>query len=75
MEFTITIDAECALLFDRQNRILSPTSVRYSNPVTIRFSDLHDNEELIFEDGQNLMHFCEIHECSNFCMKNGSKET
>ena len=42
------------------------------NPVTVRFSDLPDDEPTIAMDIQRLLKTCEIHECSRFCMRDGN---
>lgn len=40
-----------------------------NSPCSIRFSDLEENESTIIMDGQKLLKFCEIHQCSQFCMR------
>ena len=42
------------------------------SPVSIRFSDIQDNDEAIMNDTYNLMHYCELHDCSQFCMRTGN---
>lgn len=44
------------------------------NPsVSLRFTDICQatsaNSNEIYEDGQKLLHFCQFHTCSKFCMK------
>jgi hypothetical protein len=43
-------------------------------PVSFRFVDLNDDDNSIYEDGQDLLKFCQVHECSNFCMKKGNEK-
>ena len=45
-----------------------------SNPVTIRFSDLLTSEER-HKDAQALMARCQMHSCSDFCLRPFSKKT
>ena len=45
-----------------------------SNPVTIRFSDLKSQEEH-HEDTQSLLRRCQMHECSQFCLRHYSSKT
>ena len=40
-----------------------------NTPVKIRFTDVGREEEAIKEDQQNLLKFCAIHDCSEFCMR------
>ena len=46
-----------------------------TNPTTIRFLDLSDDPECVFNDGQRLLNEVEIHECSGFCMRQINKKT
>jgi len=39
------------------------------NPVQIRFTDLHDDDSAIYNDGQDLLKFCQYHDCSGFCLR------
>jgi hypothetical protein len=50
--------------FDDREKPLIP-------PVSIRFSDLGDDDDRIHEDGQQLLHYCELHQCSGFCLRPG----
>jgi Helitron helicase-like domain at N-terminus len=43
------------------------------SPVTIRFSDLDDDDDQILEDGERLLHACETHTCSQFCLRAGNE--
>ena len=47
------------------------------NPVTVRFSDIidqnGDTDDLVRVDGQRLLHMCETHQCSGFCMRQGNE--
>ena len=45
-----------------------------TNPTTIRFLDLSDDPECVFNDGQRLLNEVEIHECSGFCMRQINKK-
>lgn len=40
-----------------------------TNPVTMRFTDLGRNRMKIYNDGQDLLKFCQYHDCSGFCLK------
>jgi len=42
------------------------------SPVSIRFSDINENDESIHNDGQRLLKFCQTHTCSKFCLRNGN---
>lgn len=46
-----------------------------NNPVKIRFSDVDQNELARRIDGQRLLQFCQVHECSGFCMKQNHKSS
>lgn len=39
------------------------------NPVKIRFSDVGQCDESLRKDVQGLMKFCQVHDCSGFCMR------
>ena len=45
------------------------------NPVTIRFHDVltSSDDDEIRKDGQRLLHKCELHQCSGFCMRQGNE--
>jgi hypothetical protein len=40
-----------------------------NSPCSVRFHDICQSEESIFNDKQDLMKFCQYHNCSGFCMK------
>jgi hypothetical protein len=40
-----------------------------NSPSSVRFHDICQSEETIFNDKQDLMKFCQYHNCSGFCMK------
>ena len=46
----------------------------FDNPVTLRFTDLSDDEETKRQDLQRLMKGCEMHTCSKFCLRNGTEK-
>jgi len=55
-------------------RMTSPTS----SPCSIRLSDVvKTNQTLqsIEEDEQNLLKFCQVHECNGFCMRQNKRNT
>ena len=41
------------------------------SPCSIRFQDVDPSQRN--EDVQNLMHFCQVHECSGFCLRARNK--
>jgi len=44
------------------------------NPVTLRFSDIKDDDASLDIDGQALMQYCQGHDCSKFCMREGNSK-
>jgi hypothetical protein len=45
-----------------------------NTPVRMRFIDIDCNDKhAVHEDGQNLLRFCQYHNCSGFCMKCSDK--
>ena len=44
-----------------------------NNPVTMRFSDIATSESEQDNDGEALLHFCELHDCSKFCLRPGNE--
>lgn len=55
---------------DFESRQVTPENT----PVRIRFTDVPNTEEAINDDIQNLMKFCMIHGCSEFCMRKSKGE-
>lgn len=49
--------------FDQRN------VTKESNPVMIRFTDVGEDENAIHEDGQDLLKFCQFHDCNGFCLR------
>jgi len=45
-----------------------------NTPVQFRFSDIGSDEQSIYEDTQNLLKFCQCHNCSGFCMRQKTKK-
>lgn len=43
------------------------------NPVAIRFTHLGENKQLHLKDVEKLKHFCQLHNCSDFCMRKAKK--
>ena len=45
-----------------------------NNPVTLRYTDLPATESVQVNDGEALLHFCELHDCSKFCLRPGNEK-
>ena len=43
----------------------------HKSPCTIRFTDIENNQTE--QDQQDLMHVCQVHTCSGFCLKSKNK--
>ena len=39
------------------------------SPCTLRFADVSQTKESISNDQQNLLNFCQVHNCSKFCLQ------
>jgi hypothetical protein len=40
------------------------------SPTSVRLTDINTTEEDYIEDQQDLLNYCQCHECSGFCMRN-----
>ena len=45
-----------------------------NNPVRVRFTDIQQSEKSYQQDVMGLMKFCQVHECSGFCMKDAQDD-
>lgn len=45
-----------------------------TSPASIRFGTIADNDDAIMDDAYNLMHYCELHGCSQFCLRKGNEK-
>ena len=45
-----------------------------TSQTTIRFTDLGNDDDVIYRDGQCLLKEVEMHECSRFCMREINKK-
>jgi Helitron helicase-like domain at N-terminus len=53
---------------DFASRTISPDN----SPCSIWFSDLQTSPDVVYDDQQNLIKFCQVHDCNGFCLRHKS---